>query len=79
MGVIPLEDIAVVKEKAVSIPWLSGQATELVKVYFIWLSLCRLAVEDWDEETEEDTYLQQQLEECFEKIGTSMSNAPFFI
>jgi hypothetical protein len=72
-----LEDIAAVKEKAISIPWLSGQATELVKVYFNWLSICRLAVEDWDEETEEDTYLQLQLEECFEKIGTSTTHTQF--
>lgn len=73
----PLEDVAAVKERAVSVPWLSDQSTELVKVYFNWLSICRLAVEDWDEETEEDTYLQLQLEECFQKIGTSMSHTSF--
>lgn len=61
-----------IKDRAISIPWLTAQETEMVKVYFTWISLCRLRVSDWEEQIEEMTFLEDQLDECLERIeGTS--------
>jgi hypothetical protein len=62
----PFENLIGVKEKAVAVP---SQPTELAKFWCVWLSLCRLAVVDWDPLTEEVEFLESELSECLETIG----------
>ena len=68
----PLGNIAAQKDKAISIPWLSAQKAETAKLYYAWISVCRLAVVDWDEETDEGGFLESELTECLEKTDTGI-------
>ena len=64
-------DLIIVKEKAAGVPWLSGQSDELAKFWCAWLSLCRLAVVDWDSQSEQIEFLESEISECLESIGES--------
>jgi hypothetical protein len=68
----PLGNIAAQKDKAISIPWLSAQKIEMAKLYYAWISICRQAVVDWDDETDEGSFLESELAECLEKTGTGI-------
>lgn len=69
---ISIEDLAAFKNRAIAVPWLSTQKTELVKLYFSWISVCRVAVIDWGEGIKEgELFLRDQLAECLEKVDGS--------
>jgi hypothetical protein len=63
-----VEDLATFKDRAIAVPWLLSQKTELVKLYFSWISVCRLLVIDWQGFNEEVVFLQDELEECLERV-----------
>jgi len=63
-----LEDLAALKDQAIGVPWLQDQKTELAKLYFSWISVCCLATLDWEDESEECSYVQNELEDCLAKI-----------
>jgi squamous cell carcinoma antigen recognized by T-cells 3 len=65
----PFGNLITVKEKAVAVSWLSSQPAELAKFWCAWLSLCRLAVVDWDSQSEEVQFLESELSECLETVG----------
>ena len=44
----------------------------MAKLYYAWISICRLVVVDWDEETDEGGFLESELAECLEKMGTGI-------
>lgn len=50
----------------------------MAKFYYAWLSICRSAVVDWDEETNEGGFLESELTECLQKTGTG-SREFFFL
>ena len=62
------ENLAALKDQAIGVPWLLGQKTELTKLYFSWLSICRLAILDWEDESEEASFVRNELQECLDKI-----------
>jgi squamous cell carcinoma antigen recognized by T-cells 3 len=65
----PFEELYALKQKAISIPWLAAQTTALAKIYFAWISICRTRITEWEEQIEETAFLEEELEECLEKIG----------
>lgn len=67
----PFANLITVKEKAIAVPWLSSQPAELAKLWCVWLSLCRLAVGDWDPQSDEVEFLESELSECLEAVGKS--------
>ena len=44
----------------------------MAKLYYAWISICRLAAVDWDEETAEGGFLESEVAECLEKTGTGI-------
>jgi len=58
------------KEKAISIPWLASQQPQLVKFYFSWLSICQAEITTLDEESEEQDFLDEELNECLHQVGS---------
>jgi squamous cell carcinoma antigen recognized by T-cells 3 len=70
----PFEDLYAMKQKAISVPWLSGQTTQLAKLYLAWITICRTRIIEWDEQIEETAFLEEELDECLEKIGTGKTN-----
>jgi hypothetical protein len=66
----PFDTLTKVKSDALSIPWLSQQPTELVKLYLAWICICRMRITDWDEQIEETDFLEEELDECLGKVNT---------
>jgi hypothetical protein len=71
----PFEELYALKQKAISIPWLAAQKTELAKMYFAWISICRAQITDWEDPTDEIVVLEGELEECLEEMGTGIPSA----
>ena len=69
----PFDDLTNLAQRALSVPWLSQQDTEVAKFYLAWISICRLRITNWDEQIEETDFLEDELDECLEKIGTGIS------
>ena len=69
----PFEDLLALKEKVVSIPWLFGHSTELAKFYFSWISICKLRILDWDEQIEDVGFVEAEVDDCLDKVGTGNS------
>jgi hypothetical protein len=69
----PLEKIGSLKAKAISTPWMTERKQELAKFYYAWITVCRLSV-DWDEEIDEHGFLDTELAECLEGIGSGNSS-----
>lgn len=67
------------KERAVVQPWLTAQPTELAKVIFAWIAICRLFTEDLYEGIEDITSLEDELEDCLERIGNGNSTLEKFL
>jgi hypothetical protein len=60
------------KQKAISIPWLAAQKTELAKIYFAWISICQARFTEWEDPDAEILVLEGELEECLEKMGSGI-------
>jgi len=61
------------KERAVVHPWLTPQPTELAKVLYAWMVLCRLQSDDLYEQIEGITSLEDEAEDCLQRIGTAFN------
>jgi hypothetical protein len=56
-----------VKESAINNPWLSNQPAEISKFYLTWISICRMSVVNWEDETADTlNFMNTQLEEAVE-------------
>ena len=44
----------------------------MAKLYYAWISICRLAIVDWDDETDDGGFLENEITECLEKTGTGI-------
>jgi squamous cell carcinoma antigen recognized by T-cells 3 len=75
----PLGSLAAIKERATSLPWLLTQKPELAKLYYAWISICRLAVVDWDEDTKEGGFIETELANCLDIVGTGNSHHSRFV
>ena len=69
------DDLIKLKENAISVPWLTSQKPQLVKFYFSWLSICQAEIITLDEESEEQEFLDEELNECLEQIGSGTPNS----
>ena len=69
-GDYPFEELYALKQKAISIPWLAGQKTELAKIYFASISICLKRIMEWEDPVEE--ILVGELKECLEEMGTGI-------
>jgi hypothetical protein len=75
-----VEDLATFKDRAIAVPWLLSQKTELVKLYFSWISVCRVLVIDWEQGINEEVlFLQDELEECLERVDGSKDTSFFHV
>jgi squamous cell carcinoma antigen recognized by T-cells 3 len=74
----PLDNLAALKDRAFGVPWLLSQKEELAKLYFSWLPICRLAVVDWEDESDEALFLLAELTECLEKLGSGEISSRLF-
>src|SRR5947207_1850237 len=70
---VPLDSLQQLKERIISIPWITSQPGELAKVYFAWLSICRAQIDDWDNQIEDVAFLDGEVDECLENIGTAFN------
>ena len=64
-----LEELASLKEKALSVPWLSEQKMELVKFYHAWLPVCWLTGMGVEDQAERVYFLEAELDDCLERTG----------